>query len=90
MSKKAKGDRIQVILECTEQKASGVPGCTDTRACRVAETGERTSKRAVWVSTVALGESAVSAQNTTTPTNMAAAASHTQREELDVTRRLVP
>lgn len=26
MSKKAKGDRIQVILECTEQKASGVPG----------------------------------------------------------------
>lgn len=26
MSKKAKGDRVQVILECTEQKASGVPG----------------------------------------------------------------
>ncbi|MBQ0115358.1 MAG: 50S ribosomal protein L33 [Bacteroidales bacterium] len=26
MGKKAKGDRIQVILECTEQKASGVPG----------------------------------------------------------------
>lgn len=26
MAKKAKGDRIQVILECTEQKASGVPG----------------------------------------------------------------
>lgn len=23
---KKKGDRIQVILECTEQKASGVPG----------------------------------------------------------------
>ena len=26
MAKKAKGDRFQVILECTEQKASGVPG----------------------------------------------------------------
>lgn len=26
MSKKQKGDRVQVILECTEQKASGVPG----------------------------------------------------------------
>ena len=26
MSKKSKGDRLQVILECTEQKASGVPG----------------------------------------------------------------
>ena len=26
MAKKAKGDRVQVILECTKQKASGVPG----------------------------------------------------------------
>lgn len=26
MAKKAKGDRVQVILECTEQKNSGVPG----------------------------------------------------------------
>ena len=26
MAKKAKGDRVQVILEFTEQKASGVPG----------------------------------------------------------------
>ena len=26
MAKKAKGDRVQVIIECTEQKASGVPG----------------------------------------------------------------
>ena len=26
MAKKAKGDRVQVILECTEQRASGVPG----------------------------------------------------------------
>ena len=26
MAKKAKGDRVQVLLECTEQKASGVPG----------------------------------------------------------------
>ncbi len=26
MAKKAKGNRIQVILECTEQKESGLPG----------------------------------------------------------------
>ena len=26
MAKKAKGNRDQVILECTEQRASGVPG----------------------------------------------------------------
>ena len=26
MAKKAKGNRVQVILECTEQKGSGVPG----------------------------------------------------------------
>lgn len=26
MSKKTKGNRVQVILECTEQKLSGVPG----------------------------------------------------------------
>jgi large subunit ribosomal protein L33 len=26
MAKKSKGNRIQVILECTEQAASGVPG----------------------------------------------------------------
>jgi len=26
MAKKAKGNRIQVILECTEHKASGQPG----------------------------------------------------------------
>lgn len=26
MSKKGKGDRVQVILECTEQKESGLPG----------------------------------------------------------------
>jgi len=26
MAKKAKGNRQQVILECTEQKESGVPG----------------------------------------------------------------
>ena len=26
MAKKAKGNRIQVILECTEQRAAGVPG----------------------------------------------------------------
>lgn len=26
MAKKSKGNRIQVILECTEQQAAGVPG----------------------------------------------------------------
>ena len=26
MAKKAKGNRIQVILECTEHKATGLPG----------------------------------------------------------------
>ena len=26
MAKKTKGNRIQVIMECTEQKESGVPG----------------------------------------------------------------
>lgn len=26
MSKKGKGDRVQVILECTEHKESGLPG----------------------------------------------------------------
>ena len=26
MAKKSKGHRVQVILECTEQKESGVPG----------------------------------------------------------------
>jgi large subunit ribosomal protein L33 len=26
MAKKAKGDRVQVIMECTEQKKSGKPG----------------------------------------------------------------
>ena len=26
MAKKANGNRVQVILECTEQKESGVPG----------------------------------------------------------------
>ena len=26
MAKKSKGNRVQMILECTEQKESGVPG----------------------------------------------------------------
>jgi large subunit ribosomal protein L33 len=26
MAKKSKGNRVQVILECTEHKAAGVPG----------------------------------------------------------------
>ena len=26
MAKKSKGDRVQVILECTEMKDSGLPG----------------------------------------------------------------
>ena len=31
MAKKAKGNRVQVILECTEQKESGVPGRLSTQ-----------------------------------------------------------
>ena len=30
MAKKAKGNRVQVILECTEHKASGMPGTLRT------------------------------------------------------------
>ena len=26
MAKKSKGNRLQIILECTEHKASGMPG----------------------------------------------------------------
>ena len=29
MAKKAKGNRVQVILECTEMKDSGMPGYFD-------------------------------------------------------------
>ena len=28
MAKKSKGNRIQVILECTEQRAAGIPGAS--------------------------------------------------------------
>ena len=34
MAKKAKGDRVQVILECTEQKGTGVPGTQGQRYAR--------------------------------------------------------
>ena len=30
MSKKLKGNRVQVILECTEHKESGMPGTSST------------------------------------------------------------
>ena len=30
MAKKAKGNRVQVILECTEHKDSGMPGTSRT------------------------------------------------------------
>ena len=31
MAKKAKGNRVQVILECTEMKDSGMPGTCKVR-----------------------------------------------------------
>ena len=37
MAKKSKGNRIQVILECTEQKNTDVPGISryiTTKSCR--------------------------------------------------------
>ena len=41
MAKKAKGNRVQVILECTEMKDSGMPGTTETIArFRAGKTGK--------------------------------------------------
>ena len=34
MAKKAKGNRVQVILECTEMKESGLPGTSRYITCR--------------------------------------------------------
>ena len=37
MAKKVKGNRVQVILECTEQKGTGVPGMSryiTTKNCK--------------------------------------------------------
>ena len=38
MAKKVKGNRVQVILECTEQKSSGVPECHVTSQQRTVRT----------------------------------------------------
>ena len=38
MAKKAKGNRVQVILECTEHKASGMPGTSRYITTRTAKT----------------------------------------------------
>ncbi len=41
MAKKAKGNRIQVILECTEMKDSGMPGTSryiTTKNARILQT----------------------------------------------------
>ena len=35
MAKKAKGNRVQVILECTEMKDSGMPGTLVTLQLRI-------------------------------------------------------
>ena len=40
MAKKAKGNRVQVILECTEMKESGLPGTS-----RYVTTKNRTTER---------------------------------------------
>ena len=37
MAKKAKGNRVQVILECTEMKDSGLPGKLQ-RTARILQT----------------------------------------------------
>ena len=38
MAKKAKGNRVQVILECTEHKASGMPGTSRYITTKTART----------------------------------------------------
>ena len=46
MAKKAKGNRVQVILECTEQKESGVPGMSrDITTKNKKNTTERLERR---------------------------------------------
>ena len=41
MAKKAKGNRVQVILECTEQRESGVPGISTKNKKNTTERLER-------------------------------------------------
>jgi large subunit ribosomal protein L33 len=43
MAKKAKGNRVQVVLECTEMKKSGLPGTS-----RYVTTKNRKTLRSVW------------------------------------------
>ena len=43
MAKKAKGNRVQVILECTEHKNSGMPGTS-----RYVTTKNRKSSKKQW------------------------------------------
>lgn len=38
MAKKAKGNRVQVILECTEHKESGMPGTSRYITTKTART----------------------------------------------------
>ena len=38
MAKKAKGNRVQVILECTEHKNSGMPGTSRYVTTRIVRT----------------------------------------------------
>ena len=45
MAKKAKGNRVQVILECTEQKASGVPGISRYITTKNKKTPERIERK---------------------------------------------
>ena len=57
MAKKAKGNRVQVILECTEHKASGMPGTSRlpdlvapafNPSTQEAEAGRFLSSRPAW------------------------------------------
>lgn len=41
MAKKAKGNRVQVILECTEMKDSGMPGTSRYITTKTENTTER-------------------------------------------------
>ena len=45
MAKKSKDARVQVILECTEQKATGVPGISRYITLKVSTKGMRTIEK---------------------------------------------
>ena len=44
MAKKAKGNRVQVILECTEMKDSGMPGTSRYITTIIVDHGKENSR----------------------------------------------